>query len=410
MWISKRLDLNWVDFVIGFAGCLIPGRRDVAAQGVERLWSLDGDAIACLSVRSGFDLLLSACAFPRGSEIILSALTISDMPRIVEHHGLVPVPVDIDRETTSPLLDELRQAVGARTKAVVVTHLYGSRLDIDPIVELCREKGILLFEDCAQAFGGRGFTGHPASDVTMFSFGPIKNATALGGGLLRVRDPALRDGMRARLQDYPVFRTSAYAGRLLKYAALHVISGRLLYGAFTRFVRALGRDHDRMIHHLTRGFSGPGFFDRIRRRPCTALLRLLARRLRQDHSRLHQRTRDGERLLELLPDDVASPAGRVRPHHYWVFPILVRDPRSVISALRAAGFDATAGRSFDVVTTARRDTTQASEVLAHAVFLPFYPELPAREWTKMAAIVARSVGEAVSAPVAVPLEGSSFQD
>ena len=211
-------------------------------------------------------------------------------------------------------------------------------------------------------------------------------------------------------QDYPIFPTSAYAVRLLKYALLHFISGRLVYGALLRFVRALGLDHDRMIHRLTRGFSGPSFFDRLRRRPCTALLRLLVRRLRQDHSRLHQRTRDGGRLVELLPDDLVSPAGRVRPHYYWVFPILVPDPSSVISALRAAGFDATAGRSFDVVTTARRDTTQASEVLAQAVFLPFYPELPSREWTKMAAIVARSVGEAVSAPVAVPLEGSSFQD
>ncbi len=395
---------------MGLAGCLTPGRLDVTAQAVERFWSPDGDAVACLSIRSGFDLLLSVCAFPAGSEIVFSALTISDMPRIVEHHGLVPVPVDIDRVTTSPLLDELREAIGERTKAVVITHLYGARLDIELIVDLCQEKGVLLIEDCAQAFGGRGYSGHPASDVTMFSFGPIKNATALGGGLLCVRDPALRDGMRARQQDYPIFPTSAYAVRLLKYALLHFISGRLLYGALSRFVRALGLDHDRIIHRLTRGFSGPSFFDRIRRRPCTALLRLLARRLRQDHSRLDQRTRDGERLVELLPDEVVSPAGRVRPHYYWVFPILVPDPPSVINALRAAGFDATAGRSFDVVPTAGGDTAQASEVLAHAVFLPFYPELPPREWTRMAAIVTRSVGEAVSAPVAVPLGESSFQD
>ncbi len=396
---------------MGLGGCLTPGRLDVTAQAVERIWSPDGDAIACLSIRSGFDLLLSVCAFPAGSEIIFSALTISDMPRIVEHHGLVPVPVDIDRDTTRPLLDELRETMGERTKAVVITHLYGARLDIEVIVDLCRAKGVLLIEDCAQAFGGRGYTGHPASDVTMFSFGPIKNATALGGGLLCVRDPALRNGMRARQRDYPVLPTSAYAIRLLKYALLHFISGRLLYGALSRFVRVLGLDHDRMIHRLTRSFSGPSFFDRIRRRPCTALLRLLSRRLRQDQSRLDQRTRDGGRLVELLPDDVVSPAGRVRPHHYWVFPILVRDPPFVISALRAAGFDATAGRSFDVVTTAGGDTAQASEVLAHTVFLPFYPALPSGEWTRMAAIVTRSVGEAVSAPVAaVPHGESSFRD
>lgn len=406
MWISKRLDLSWADFAAGLAGCLMPNRRERWAEAVERLWSANDDAIACLSVRSGFDLWLAAAQFPPGSEIVFSALTIADMPRIVRHHGLVPVPIDIDPETTNPSLAQLRGAVADRTRAIVVTHLYGARLNIEAVVELAREKNVLLVEDCAQAYGGPSFTGHPESDVTMFSFGPIKTATALGGGLLRVRDPAVLDRMRALQRAYPRQSAAGFAGRLLKYAGLHLVSGPSLYGFLIRAVRLAGSDHDRMMHRLTRGFSGPTFFNRIRHRPCGALLRLLARRLREDGSRLAQRTRAGERLLQLLPGDVRSPAGRIRPHHYWVFPILAHNPRVVIEALRRAGFDATEGRSLDVVEppepSAGMHLAGAREILEHTVFLPFYPGIPARGWERMADVVRQVLGGTVTEPVPAP--------
>ena len=54
------------------------------------------EAIVFLSVRTGWDLLLTALALPAGSEVVTSAVTIPDMVRIIEHHGLTPVPVDVD--------------------------------------------------------------------------------------------------------------------------------------------------------------------------------------------------------------------------------------------------------------------------------------------------------------------------
>jgi hypothetical protein len=56
---------------------------------VENLWSPAIDALVCLSVRSGLDLLLSALQYPKG-QILVSTVTIRDMVRIIEHHGLVP--------------------------------------------------------------------------------------------------------------------------------------------------------------------------------------------------------------------------------------------------------------------------------------------------------------------------------
>ena len=81
---------------------------------------------------------------------------------------------------------------------ILVAHLFGSRVDLAPLAR----PGVLLVEDCAQSFRGPGARGDPPADVSLFSFGSIKTATALGGALVRVEDAALRARMR-ELNDAP---------------------------------------------------------------------------------------------------------------------------------------------------------------------------------------------------------------
>ncbi|MEX2558766.1 MAG: DegT/DnrJ/EryC1/StrS family aminotransferase, partial [Pirellulales bacterium] len=191
MWARKRLDIGWFDLGYATLCCCLPGRRAERQRCIESLWSGSGDTLACLSVRSGFDLLLEALALPPGSEVLVSALTIKDMVRIIDEHGLLAVPVDLEPGAMAPDLDSLRQAITPATRAILVAHLFGGRIDLEPIVRLAEEHGLLVIEDCAQAYVGPHFVGHPGVAASMFSFGPIKTATALGGGLIRVADPAL---------------------------------------------------------------------------------------------------------------------------------------------------------------------------------------------------------------------------
>ena len=101
-------------------------------------------------MRSAFELLLDALALDEGSEILLSAITHPDMARIVSRHGLVPVPVDLDLETLQPRGELLERAVTERTRALVVAHLFGARVDLDEAIAFSRRHGLLLIEDCAQ--------------------------------------------------------------------------------------------------------------------------------------------------------------------------------------------------------------------------------------------------------------------
>lgn len=65
------------------------------------------------------------------------------------------------------------------------------------IAEAAARHGVLLWEDCAQVFTGLGgYLGHAESDATFFSFGVIKRATALGGGVARIRDADVLSGAR----------------------------------------------------------------------------------------------------------------------------------------------------------------------------------------------------------------------
>ncbi len=145
----------------------------------------------------------------------MSAINIPDMSVVMRHNGLVPVPFDIDVDTGAPRLDHLehllrryRRAPGkypgpARSSGtadassaaaggspasasrpplepgvafVLVAHLYGRRFDMALILQLCSRYhgGIQVVEDLAEAFAGLDYTGHPQSDLSLFSFGSIK--------------------------------------------------------------------------------------------------------------------------------------------------------------------------------------------------------------------------------------------
>jgi perosamine synthetase len=397
MWVRKRVDIGWSDLAAALAHCLLPGSRAARAADIERLWSRDGDAVACLSVRSGFDLWLSAINLPAGSEVLVSAITIPDMLRIIQDHGLVPVPVDVDPDHLAVDPTSLEQGLSPRTRAILVAHLFGTRQPLDGVAAFARRHNLLLIEDCAQAFVGTSFTGDSEADVSMFSFGPIKTATALGGALLRVPDKAVRDAMRQVLAGQPLHGSWTYARRVLKYTGIKFLTGRLAYAAVFHTWQALGRDPDQLVNGAVRGFAGPGFFQRIRRQPAASLLAVMRRRIaRFSSERIARRGRNGQFLLEQLSGSLVSPGWASAEHSYWVFAVLVDESARLIAALREAGFDGSSAHSMCVVPPPadrpEQRAVMAENILPRIVYLPYCSALPESEMERMAAVV-RAVTE-----------------
>ena len=114
--------------------------------------------------------------------------------------GATPAYVEIDASTL--LMDPAALAAGLtpRTRAVIVTHLYGRLADVDALGRIARERGIALIEDCAQAHGAQGERRQAGTRGALgcFSFYPTKNLGALGdAGAVVTGDRELAAKLRA---------------------------------------------------------------------------------------------------------------------------------------------------------------------------------------------------------------------
>lgn len=382
-------DIGWGDLLAGLCDCALPADLGRTQAAAESAWAPAG-GLACLSVRSGFDLLLQALALPPGSEALASAITIPDMAKIMAHHGLVAVPIDLDLATLAIDPAELERAITPQTRLILVAHLFGSRMPLAPIVEVARRHGLILVEDGAQAYTGDAYRGHPVADVSMVSFGPIKTQTALGGALLRFRDPALLARVRAMQEGYPLQQPASYARRLLLFSGLKLLARPLPLGLAVALLRRLGRDPDRALSGLARGFPGDDLIARIRRRPCAALLRMLVRRITNpDHAGVARRVAYAERLFARLPH-VERPGRRATDQTHWVLPILGDRPAELARRLQAAGFDATRSASSLFVIPpppGRPAAAQAAAAMARTLYLPRYPAMGEARMQRLIAVL-----------------------
>ena len=388
-----RIDIGAADLAFAAAATVRPADRLGLGEAVERLWSAEGDALACLSARSAFDLVLSSLALPRGGEVLVSAITIPDMARIARSHGLVAVPVDLDPATLAPRADLLERLRTDRTVAVLVAHLFGGRFDMGPAAAFCARHHLPLLEDCAQAFLGPGDTGSPSALASFFSFGPIKTSTALGGGLVLVRDHRLLSRMRELHRAWAVQTRPAFARRVARMSAVAFLQRPLPYRVVAVAASARRRSLDDVIRATARSFpTGEAF----RAQPSGPLLALLLRRLETgDCRRLHARAARGEEVADALDAAFELP-GRAQPRRsHWLFPVAVDDPAALIARLRHAGFDASRATSALVALPAPQGRPEAEPVaarrmLGRVVFLPVYPELPEDELRRLTMAVCRT--------------------
>lgn len=160
----------------------------------------------CIGVASGLDALIltiDALGLPKESEIIVQSNTyIATILAVIRNgHKAVLVEPDIESYNLDP--EKINQKITSKTKAVIVTHLYGKPCDMKGIQEICNEYGLELIEDCAQAHGAKfndqivGSFGHGC-----FSFYPTKNLGALGdAGAITTNSENLYDRLTS-LRNY----------------------------------------------------------------------------------------------------------------------------------------------------------------------------------------------------------------
>src|SRR6476469_9980462 len=143
LYSRHRLDIGPRQLLYALSACI--WARDAQRLGARLVggWSPSGNGIACRSVRSGFHLLLDVLDLTAGDEVLVSAVTHPDMVRIIEAHGLVAIPVDLDAATLAPRLEVAEGLVTPKTRAFLVAHLFGGRFDLAATVAFAKRHRML---------------------------------------------------------------------------------------------------------------------------------------------------------------------------------------------------------------------------------------------------------------------------
>lgn len=164
------------------------------------------DVPHAIGVNSGTDALviaLLAAGVKPGDEVIVPSWTFFATSESVVQVGAIPVFVDIRLDTFLMDLEQVEQAIGPKTKAVIPVHLYGRVVEMSDLATICASRGIALIEDTAQGFGATFLKGDCAGrragsvGIGAYSFFPTKNLGGVGdGGLVTTHDDGIAETVR----------------------------------------------------------------------------------------------------------------------------------------------------------------------------------------------------------------------
>jgi perosamine synthetase len=147
-------------------------------------------ATTCTSGTAALDLAVSALELRKDDEVIMPSFTIISCAQALVKQGIKPVLVDNDLSTFNMIVEDIEEKITTKTKAIMIVHIFGLTVDVDPVLLLAKKYNLKIIEDAAQMHGQEykdkkcGCFG----DVSIFSFYPNKHITTGEGGMVLCDD------------------------------------------------------------------------------------------------------------------------------------------------------------------------------------------------------------------------------
>ena len=154
--------------------------------------------IAVANGSAALDIAVKALGLGKGDEVIMPTFTIISPAQSVVATGAMPVLVDSDPITWNMDVSQIEAKITPKTKAILVVHIYGLPVDMDPVLALCQKYNLKLIEDAAEMHGQtyKGRMCGSFGDLSIFSFYPNKHITTGEGGMLVCNDDEVADKCR----------------------------------------------------------------------------------------------------------------------------------------------------------------------------------------------------------------------
>jgi perosamine synthetase len=197
-YLNECIDTGW----ISSEGPFVKKFEEQMAATVGRR-----HAIAVCNGTAALEAAVATLQFEPGDEIVMPSFTIISCAAAIVRCGCVPVLVDSDPVTWNMDVGKLRDKIESeieikrnkKIKAIMVVHIYGLPVDMDPVLELAGKYGLKIIEDAAEMHG-QTYHGRPCGsfgDVSTFSFYPNKHITTGEGGMALTDDDRLAERCRS---------------------------------------------------------------------------------------------------------------------------------------------------------------------------------------------------------------------
>lgn len=156
------------------------------------------EGIAVSNGSAALDIAVKALGLGAGDEVIMPTFTIISPAQSIIYSGATPVLVDSDPVTWNMDINQVEAKITSKTKAILVVHIYGLPVEMDPVLDLCNKHNLFLIEDAAEMHGQtyRDRKCGTFGDISIFSFYPNKHITTGEGGMILTDNPVLANKCR----------------------------------------------------------------------------------------------------------------------------------------------------------------------------------------------------------------------
>lgn len=151
--------------------------------------------IAVSNGSAALDIAIKALNIGPGDEVIMPTFTIISPAQSVITAGAIPILIDSDPLTWNMDVSQIETKITPRTKAILVVHIYGLPVDMDPVIKIAKKHKLKIIEDAAEMHGQtyKGKMCGSFGDISIFSFYPNKHITTGEGGMLLCNNKELAE-------------------------------------------------------------------------------------------------------------------------------------------------------------------------------------------------------------------------
>ena len=245
-YLLECIDSGW----ISSEGPFVRQFEQALAERVNRKYG-----IAVCNGTAALDAAIAALGIGPGDEVIVPAFTIISCVGEIVRRGAIPVLVDSDPQSWNMDVAQIEARITARTRAILMVHIYGLPVDVDAVLAIARRHGLAVLEDAAQMHG-QTYKGRPCGsfgELSTFSFYSNKLVTTGEGGMLLTDDAALAQrcaslrNLYFQPQQRFVHEDLGWNLRMTNLQAALGVAQLERLDTFTAHKRQMGRRYDALL-------------------------------------------------------------------------------------------------------------------------------------------------------------------